>query len=127
MSVELDAERVKTAFALYSGEDLSQEGGRALLCARLCKESVLRAESLLKDCPAEKAERYLPALESWAAAEAFYHLALTDEAGTPERVSADGVEIVEGGRAQKARALAEEKRRAVLPVLGEEAFYFGRA
>lgn len=121
--MELDLERVKELFTLYSGEATEGEELRPQLCALLCRECALR----IGRSAAEDGEEWQEALEGWAAAEAFYQLALTDEANLPESVSADGVEIREGERSRKARLLAEEKRRAVRPVLREEGFYFGRA
>ncbi len=127
MSAVLDIGRIKTVFALYSGEEIEDGSSRAALCEKLCEECAAVTEALLETRSAEMAEKHLQALESWVAAEAFYHLTLTDEAGSPERVSADGVEIVEGERSRRAKALAEEKRLAALPALGEEGFYFGMA
>ncbi len=125
--MKLELEQIKEKFALYSGEDFTEDSERARLCAQLCGDCAARTEALLEEHPAELAVRYLSALESWTAAEALYQLTLADEAASPERISADGVEIVEGERSQKAKALAREKRKAVLPVLGEEAFCFARA
>ncbi len=123
----LDLERIKNTFFLYSGEDPASGGNRAELCGQLCAECAARAEKLLGKAPESEAEACVAALECWAAAEAFYQLALTEEAVTPECVSADGVEIRPGERARKAKALAEEKRRALPAALREEGVYFGRA
>ena len=122
--INLDRERIKAAFSAYSGETFETEDERSRLCAALCEECAYRAEQMLKNRPEQPEEALLP-VESWAAAEAFYQLALVDEALTPEKISADGVEISGKNGAQWARALADEKRRAALPVLGEGAFYFG--
>lgn len=129
--MKLDTEQVKERFHLYSGEDPDGEGQRAELCAQLCGECAEKAGALLgnrreRDDDPEAEERCLSALESWAAAEAFYQLVLTDEALSPESVSADGVQIKDGERSRKAKALAEEKRRAAFAALGEGAFYFGQ-
>ncbi len=97
------------------------------MCAELCGECSSRAESLLEEGRISDAGRTEELLESWAAAEAFYQLALTDEASLPESVSADGVQIQWGERSRKAKALAAEKRRNLSSALGEEEFYFGRA
>lgn len=123
--MKLDLERVKAAFSNYSGETLEETGERSRLCASLCEECARRAEQLLAARPDLPAEALLP-VENWAAAEAFYQLALVDEALTLEKISADGVEISGKNCAERAKKLAEEKRRAALPMLGEGAFYFGR-
>lgn len=122
--MKLDLERVKAAFSSYSGESLEETGERSALCASLCAECARRAEQLLTDRP-ELSEAAMLSVENWAAAEAFYQLALVDEALTPEKLSADGVEISGKNGAERARKLAEEKHRAALPALGEGEFYFG--
>ncbi len=122
----LDLDRIREKFSLYSGEDPAGSGPRERLCAQLCGECADRAAALLEKAGAKAGERGAVALESWAAAEAFYQLALADEAVTPASVSADGVQITQGERSLRAKALAEEKRRAVESLLGEGAFYFGR-
>ena len=124
--MELDREKIIETFYLYSGEDREDEE-RAALCARLCEESAEKIERSLANRREEDLEPYQNALESWAAAEAFYHLTLTDEATAPERVTADGVSVSAGERSQKAKALLEEKRAAIASVWGEGGFYFGRA
>lgn len=122
----MELERVKERFFRCSGEDPADAGPRGELCAQLCGECLDRAASLLKGRSARAGEAETAALESWAAAEAFYQLALRDEAVSPESVSADGMRIDMGARSEKARALADEKRREAALVLGEGAFYFGR-
>lgn len=122
--MELDLEKVKEYFTLYSGEATEGDGLRPRLCALLCRECTLCVQRLFT--AKETEEEWQEGLENWAAAEAFYQLTLADEASVPESVTADGVEIREGERSRKARALAEEKRNAVRSVLGEEDFYFGR-
>ena len=124
----LDQEKILEKFYLYSGEDAEDEE-RAALCTRLCEESGSKIERILTGAARreEDTEPYLGALESWAAAEAFYHMTLVDEATAPEKITADGVTVSAGERSQKAKALLEEKRRAVIPVLGEGGFYFGKA
>ena len=124
--MELDREKIAEKFYLYSGEDREDEE-RAALCTQLCEESAEKIERSLTNRREEDTEPYLGALESWAAAEAFYHLTLTDEATAPEKITADGVTVSAGERSQKAKALLEEKRSAVVPALGEGGFYFGRA
>ena len=124
--MELDREKILETFYLYSGEDAEDEE-RTALCTQLCEESAGKIELALASRKDENIEPYQSALESWAAAEAFYHLTLTDEATAPERISADGVTVSAGERSQKAKALLGEKGRAVVPALGEGGFYFGRA
>ena len=119
------SEKILEKFYLYSGEDRDDEECAAL-CAQLCEESGSKIERILASRKDEDIEPYQNALESWAAAEAFYHLTLTEEATAPERITADGISVSAGERSQKAKALLEEKRRAVIPVLGEGGFYFGR-
>lgn len=129
--MKLDLTRVLAKFYKYSGADESDEAS-ADLCNELCTECADRAMALLeKRCAGEpdsaELEKYLPALECWAAAEAFYQLTLTDEASAPRSITADGVQITVGERSEKARALAEQKRIALQPIFGEGAFYFGIA
>lgn len=128
--MELTLTNVTEKFYLYSGEDPADTGQRAGLCAQLCGECADRVNALLEkrwgqaqEAPAD-GEKYLPALESWAAAEAFYQLALRDRAVSPEVVTADGVRVDAKERAEHAAALAGEKHRAVRPLLGEEGFCF---
>lgn len=125
-------EHVTEKFYLYSGEDPAEEGQRAGLCAQLCGECVDRVNALLEKLRGQEqedpvsVEKYLPAMESWAAAEAFYQLALRDRAVSPEVVTADGVRVDVKERAEHAAALAREKHRAICPLLGEEGFCFER-
>lgn len=123
--MKLDLEQVKETFFRLSGEDPQAADGRGALCVQLCEESAAQAQRQVKRGMAGL-EPYQAALESWAAAEAFYQLTLADEALTPESVSAGGVLLRQGERSRRARALALEKRRAAAPVLREEGFYFGR-
>lgn len=117
----LDLERVKAKFYLYSGEDSSGEETRKALCGQLCEECAAAVGKL--PLKAEAGENGGP-LESWAAAEAFYQLALRDRAAAPEIISADGVRVDAQARAENARALAEEKYRAARRLLREEGFWF---
>lgn len=121
----LSLEQIKLKFSHYSGEDMEDAGPRGQLCAQLCQDCLGRAESLLGRADLTEAEA--AAVESWAAAEAFYQLALADEATGMESVSADGVKLEAGERSRKAKALAGEKRREAAGLLGEEGFYFGLA
>lgn len=122
----LSLERVKAGFALYSGEDPEMEDARGKLCAQLCQECLNGIEAKLKGRVVPEGSRDEGALESWAAAQAFYQLALADEAVSPQVVSADGVRVEAGERSEKARVLAAEKEKTARTVLGEGAFYFGR-
>lgn len=122
----LSLERVKEGFALYSGEDPAGEDARGKLCARLCQECLNGIEAKLGNRVLAEGSKEERALESWAAAQAFYQLSLADEAALPQVVAADGVRIEAGERSQRAKALAAEKEKAAASVLGEEGFYFGR-
>ena len=126
MSMELDREKILETFYLYSGEDREDEE-RAALCTQLCEESAEKIERALVDRREADIQSCQNALESWAAAEAFYHLTLTDEATAPERITADGVSVSAGECSQKAKVLLEEKRVAIASIWGEGGFYFGRA
>lgn len=124
MILELD--RVKAAFYRFSGEIPDEDDPqRAALCDSLCKEAHSRGEIILAG--GHESGKAAAALESWCAAEAFYQLTLIDEALTPENFSADGVTLKFTGRSEKAKALRDEKRAAADSLLGEGAFYFGRA
>jgi len=131
-NMKLTLEHVTEKFYLYSGEDPAETGQRAGLCAQLCEECADRVNALLEKRREQDAEglasgeRYLVALESWAAAEAFYQLALRDRAVSPEVVTADGVRVDAKERAEHAAALAKEKRGAACLLLGEEGFCFER-
>lgn len=122
----LNLEKVSEKFYRYSGES-KEDTERAALCAQLCEESAAKIQGTLDACPGADPAPCLGALESWAAAEAFYHLTLADEAAAPESISADGVTVSAGERSKKAKLLLEEKRSAAFPALGEGGFYFGRA
>lgn len=121
--MNLEQENVQRVFSLFSGEELGDESDRAALCMRLCGDCAAQAERLLADLEEDAA--LTAAAESWAAALAWYQLCLLDEAAAPQSVTADGVRLDEGDRAGKAQALCREKREALVPWLGEEAFYFG--
>ncbi len=116
--MELDLEQIEKAFALYSGEPLTEETTRTELCRQLCGECKAMAEGL-----AGETETTAP-LISWAAAEAFYQLALRDMAVAPEIVTADGVRVDAKERARHAESLARAKRQAAAPLLREEGFCF---
>lgn len=124
-ALALELAAVQEKFSRYSGETPSADDSRGKLCAELCAECAARADALAENGRSPTETEAL-ALESWAAAEAFYQLVLLDEALAPESLSADGVRVDLGARSQKARALAEEKRRGLASLLGEGAFYFGR-
>lgn len=117
MSPEL--ETVKKLFSYFSGEDPEDETARGALCLHLCEESV----APFADC--DLPEKAVAAVESWCAAQAFYQLALVDEAAVPESISAEGVRLELAGTAEKARLLRDEKRRIARRLLGEGEFYFG--
>lgn len=120
--MELREEQVLEKFQLYSGEE-DMEEKRWALCRALCRECKDWVEGQAR--PGVEAGR--EALEGLAAAEAFYQLALLDEALSPASVAAPEVKLELGERADKALRLAEEKRKACGPLLREQGFYFGRA
>lgn len=130
--MQLDLERVKEIFYSYSGEE-PEDTRREELCARLCEENLNWANELIEKREASckegsaKFEKYTSAVESWVAALAFYQLALLDEATAPKSLTADGINITEGERSMRAGALAAQKRMAILPIVGEGEFYFGKA
>lgn len=116
--MKLDLEQIKKAFALYSGEPLTEGEARTELCLQLCGECAAMAEGLSKE------DGNAAPVESWAAAEAFYQLALRDLAVAPEIVTADGVRVDAKERARHAEVLAKTKRQAAASLLREEGFCF---
>lgn len=72
----------------------------------------------------EDAEK-LDALESLAASEAFWQLAVLDQAAVPQTVSSSEIKIQLGDRAGSARRLRDEKIAACRGLLLEDGFYFG--
>ena len=123
----MDRTRVLELLRLYSGEEAGSGGeARDALCERLCGDCAGWAERRAReDRPGD--QEMAPALEALAAAEAFYQLALADEALGIKSLSAPELKLELGRRAENARLLAEEKRRACADVLQEAGFYFGRA
>lgn len=119
--MKLDIERVKEKFCRYSGEALD-ETERGSLCAMLCEDCTNTVQRLVNSMDGES-----PEVEGYAAALAFYQLALNDEATTPKAVSADGVSITHGDSVKSAAAFLKSKRAEAAKYLGEEDFYFGRA
>lgn len=92
------------------------------LVTTLCDDCARRAQALIGNRELTDSEFAL--LASWAASEALYQFLLVQEALSPEKLTADGFSVTISGAAQ-ARALADEKYRALSPILGEGAFYFG--
>lgn len=122
--MELEIERVLEKFCRYSGEALTGEDpDREELCRALCGECLeeVKARGRRRD------EGSCRALESLAAAQAFYQLALVDSCGEPESVWSPELKVELGDRVRKAERLREEKRRACGSLIPEEGFYFGRA
>lgn len=118
--MELREVKVLEKFSLYSDEQ-KDETPRWQLCKALCGE----CRQWIGEEAREGNEDALERLEALAAAEAFYQLALIDDALTPEGVSSPELKLEMGRRGEKARKLAEEKRLACKGVLREEGFYFG--
>ena len=127
----LSLERVKERFALFSGEDPDEETARGRLCAALCEDALARGDRAAIEAHLSRHGIEAPAAaalaESWCAAEAFYQLALTDEAALPKSLSADGISLDLTGRSEKAKLLRDETLGALGRLLGEEAVYFGLA
>lgn len=120
----MNMDQVIEKFCRYSGETLDGENPeRDELCRSLCRECL--EEIHARGCCWD--ERGRQALESLAAAQAFYQLALVDGCGEPDYVSSPELKIELGDRAQRARRLWEEKRRACGELLPPEDFYFGQA
>lgn len=122
--MKISVENVTAVFQRYAGETLDgTDASRDQLCEALCGE-----------CAGEVEKRLLPGLEevpkaaeALAAAEAFYQLALLDQAGGPRTVSSPELKIELGNRAEYAALIREEKRRACKGLLQEDGFYFGQA
>ena len=126
--MELDLTAVKTAFSHYSGETADEEGsGREALCGALCVQCARLVQGQMRPgLTEEEFSLWKSSLEELAGAEAFYQLLLTEEAVTPQSLTAGELKLTEGGRSEKAAVLAAEKRKAASPALLETAFYFGR-
>lgn len=118
--VELREDKVLERFSLYSGE-AEEEAARWELCKALCGE----CRAWVEGQAAEGAGHSPGLLESLAAAEAFYQLALIDGALAPESVSAPELKLEMGRREERAKQLAMEKRQACRGLLREQGFYFG--
>lgn len=125
--MELDLTAVKTAFQRFSGETANEEGtDREALCGALCAQCTRQIQGQLRpSLTEEEFALWVSALEELAAAEAFYQLLLTDEAVTPQSLTAGDLKLTGGEGSVKAARLAEEKRKAASPALMETAFYFG--
>lgn len=78
------------------------------------------------EASSEKVPEGLPALESYAASEAFYQLAVLDQAVLPQSLSSPEVKLQLGDRVGHAQRLRAEKRRACGTLLQEDGFYFGQ-
>ena len=126
--MELDLTAVKTAFAQFSGEAADETGTqREALCAALCGQCARQVASLVRGDLSQAAQALWEApLEELAAAQAFYQLLLTEEAVTPQSITAGEVKLTQGGGSERAALLVEEKRRAVASALEEPGFYFSQ-
>lgn len=123
----LNLDRVKSKFSTLSGESANSVERRGRLCTQLCQECMNRAAAMFDRMGKAAGSHTADLLETWAAAEAYYQLSLVDESEDPERVSADGVEIVPGERSKKAKAFADEKLKELMQELREGDFCFVRA
>lgn len=150
--MELRIEKVLEKFKLYANEPMDGEDTRRdSLCQGLCEECVrwVQGQVVAEDEPgsaggegaggetgggeiaggeagSEKIPEGLPALESYAASEAFYQLAVLDQAVLPQSLSSPEVKLQLGDRVGHAQRLRAEKRRACGALLQEDGFYFGQ-
>ena len=122
----IDIENVTEKFKLYSGEELDgTEPGRDGLCREICRECAaevtgrVRPEVMQRNDPDD-----IGALESLAAAEAFYQLADLDQRTAPLAVSSREMKIELGDRLGAAGRLRDGKRLACMRLLVEYEFYF---
>lgn len=122
----IDIENVTEKFKLYSGEELDgTEPGRDGLCREICRECAaevtgrVRPEVMQRNDPDD-----IGALESLAAAEAFYQLADLDKRTAPLAVSSREMKIELGDRLGAAGRLRDGKRLACVRLLVEYEFYF---
>ena len=98
---------------------------RKILCAALCAQCAQQVQGQVRPClTEEELQEWEAGLEVLAAAQAFYQLLLTEEAVTPQSITAGEVKLTQGGGSERAALLVEEKRRAVAPALEEPAFIF---
>ncbi len=126
--MELDVAAVELEFAKFSGETAQEDGTQRKLFARPFALNVpVRVQGQLKPgLTQEEFALYQQDLAALAAAEALYQLLLTEEASSPQSLTAGDVKVTSGEGSGKAALLAAEKRRAVGQVLQEPGFYFGR-
>ena len=126
--MELDLAVVKQEFARFSGEAADEEGTeREALCAALCAQCARQVQGRLRSClTEEELQEWEAGLEVLAAAQAFYQLLLTEEAVTPQSITAGEVKLTQGGGSERAALLVEEKRRAVASALEEPGYYFSQ-
>ncbi len=121
------AEKIKALFFLISGEiEEEMELPRLQLCNQLCETALITVEQMKKENLAvEKLEDYLPALENLAAANAWYHLMLLDEAIAPETMNGQTFAFTLKEQGKKAKVFWEQCRVAAAPALKDSSFYFG--
>lgn len=127
--MDINLENVTAKFRLYSGETLDgADNPRDELCKELCKECAELVRTRMKPevMQAEGTEG-AGAMESLAAAEAFFQLAALDNAAAPQAVTSQEIKIQLGDRAGAAQRLRDEKRTACAGLLAEDGFYFGTA
>lgn len=127
--MDINLENVKAKFKLYSGEAMDgTDTARDGLCGELCEEcaELVRLKVKPEVLQAEGTEG-AGAIESLAAAEAFYQLAALDSAAVPRSVASSEIKIQPGDRMGSAERLRREKRAACAGLLAEDGFYFGTA
>lgn len=125
--MEINVENVTEKFKLYSGETFDgAEPARDALCRELCRECAATVRQRVKpEILADEKYEGAEALESLAAAEAFFQLAALDNAVTPQTVTSPEIKIQLGDRAGYAERLRDEKRAACSGLFMEDGFYFG--
>lgn len=126
--MEINVENVVEKLKLYAGEFMDgQEPERDSLCRSLCGDCVQWVRETMKpEALAGRGAETQAALESLAAAEAFYQLAELDQANLPQTVFSPEIKLQLGDRVGHAQRLRDEKRLACAGLLREGGFYFGR-
>lgn len=125
--MELDLAAVKQEFARFSGEAADEEGTeREALCAALCAQCApAGAGTGAPLFDGGRAARMGSGAGSFGGGRAFYQLLLTEEAVTPQSITAGEMKLTQGGRSERAALLVEEKAPGrCLPHWKNRAFIF---